>query len=115
MPAPSRGRLEARSDGHRKIHRTLAWLIQSAQSLALREGNQQFTPEHLLKVLLDDEEGLAARLIGVAGGNDRSVRAAVEASLKRLPKVQGGSGQVYLAQDTARLLDNAEQIAKKAG
>ena len=43
--------------------------IQSAQSLALREGNQQFTPEHLLKVLIDDEEGLAARLIKAAGGN----------------------------------------------
>ena len=89
--------------------------IQSAQSLALREGNQQFTPEHLLKVLIDDEEGLAARLINAAGGNDRAVRTGVEAALKKLPKVQGGSGQVYLAQDTARLLDNAEQVAKKAG
>jgi ATP-dependent Clp protease ATP-binding subunit ClpB len=89
--------------------------IQSAQGLALREGNQQFTPEHLLKVLMDDEEGLAARLIGVAGGNANAVRAAVEASLKKLPKVQGGSGQVFLAQETARLLDNAEQLAKKAG
>ncbi|HWC62005.1 MAG TPA: Clp protease N-terminal domain-containing protein, partial [Rhizomicrobium sp.] len=89
--------------------------IQSAQSLALREGNQQFTPEHLLKVLLDDEEGLAARLIGAAGGNANAARQATEAALKKLPKVQGGSGQVYLAQDTARLLDNAEQVAKKAG
>jgi ATP-dependent Clp protease ATP-binding subunit ClpB len=89
--------------------------IQSAQSLALREGNQQFTPEHLLKVLLDDEEGLAARLINASGGRDAQARAGVEAALKKLPKVQGGSGQVYLAQDTARLLDNAEQAAKKAG
>src|SRR5476649_1037285 len=89
--------------------------IQSAQSLALREGHQQFTPEHLLKVLLDDEEGLAARLITAAGGRDAQVRTATEAALKKLPKVQGGSGQVYLAQETARLLDNAEQIAKKAG
>jgi ATP-dependent Clp protease ATP-binding subunit ClpB len=89
--------------------------IQSAQSLALREGNQQFMPEHLLKVLIDDEEGLAARLINAAGGNDRTVRTGVEAALKKLPKVQGGSGQVYLAQETARLLDNAEQAAKKAG
>jgi ATP-dependent Clp protease ATP-binding subunit ClpB len=89
--------------------------IQSAQSLALREGNQQFTPEHLLKVLIDDEEGLAARLIAQAGGDDKAVRAGVEAALKKLPKVQGGSGQVYLAQDTAKLLDNAEVIAKKAG
>src|ERR1700712_5077113 len=89
--------------------------IQSAQSLALREGHQQFTPEHLLKVLIDDEEGLAARLINAAGGNDRGVRSGVEAALKKLPKVQGGSGQVYLSQDTAKLLDNAEQIAKKGG
>ncbi|MEY4966974.1 MAG: ATP-dependent chaperone ClpB [Pseudomonadota bacterium] len=89
--------------------------IQSAQSLALREGNQQFVPEHLLKVLIDDEEGLAARLINVAGGNDRAVRAGVEAALKKLPKVQGGSGQVYLSQDTAKLLDNAETVAKKTG
>ena len=89
--------------------------IQSAQSLALREGNQQFMPEHLLKVLIDDEEGLAARLINAAGGRDTAVRTGVEAALKKLPKVQGGNGQVYLAQDTARLLDGAEQAAKKAG
>ncbi|HKQ10772.1 MAG TPA: Clp protease N-terminal domain-containing protein, partial [Rhizomicrobium sp.] len=89
--------------------------IQSAQSLALREGNQQFVPEHLLKVLLDDEEGLAARLINAAGGRDTQARAATEAALKKLPKVQGGSGQVYLSQDTAKLLDNAEAAAKKAG
>src|SRR6201999_1769682 len=89
--------------------------IQSAQSLALREGNQQFTPEHLLKVLIDDEEGLAARLIAAAGGRDNQVRGGVEAALKKLPKVQGGSGQVYLSQEAAKLLDNAEQIAKKAG
>jgi len=89
--------------------------IQSAQSLALREGNQQFVPEHLLKVLIDDEEGLAARLITAAGGNDRAVRAATEAALNKLPKVSGGSGQVYLSQDTAKLLDNAEAVAKKAG
>ena len=89
--------------------------IQSAQSLALREGNQQFVPDHLLKVLIDDEEGLAARLITAAGGNDGAVRSGVEAALKKLPKVQGGSGQVYLGQDTAKLLDNAEAVAKKAG
>jgi ATP-dependent Clp protease ATP-binding subunit ClpB len=89
--------------------------IQSAQSLALREGNQQFVPEHLLKVLIDDDEGLAARLITAAGGRDGQVRSGVEAALKKLPKVQGGSGQVYLSQDAARLLDNAEQVAKKAG
>ena len=78
--------------------------IQSAQTLALREGNQQFTPEHLLKVLIDDEEGLAARLITAAGGRDNQVRSGVEAALRKLPKVQGGSGQVYLSQDASSAL-----------
>lgn len=89
--------------------------IQSAQNLALREGHQQFVPEHLLKVLIDDEEGLAARLINACGGRDAMVRAGVEAALKKLPQVQGGSGQVYLAAETAKLLDNAQTVAKKAG
>ncbi|MEP6830364.1 MAG: ATP-dependent chaperone ClpB, partial [Rhizomicrobium sp.] len=74
-----------------------------------------FTPEHLLKVLLDDEEGLATRLIKAAGGNDATARQANDRALAKLPKVEGGSGQVYLAGETARLLDGAEQAAKKAG
>ena len=90
--------------------------IQSAQSLALREGHQQFTPEHILKVLLDDEEGLAAGLIDKAGGRSRDALAQVELALGKLPKVQGsGAGQLYLAPTTARLFDNAEKIAEKAG
>src|SRR6476620_7773962 len=90
--------------------------IQSAQSLALREGHQQFTPEHVLKVLLDDPEGLAAGLIDRSGGNSRQALSGVEAALGKMPKVSGsGSGQVYLAAATARLFDNAEKIAEKAG
>ncbi|MEC9367884.1 MAG: Clp protease N-terminal domain-containing protein, partial [Pseudomonadota bacterium] len=90
--------------------------VQSAQSLALREGHQQFTPEHLLKVLLDDEEGLAAGLITRAGGRPKDALAATELALSKLPKVSGGgAGQVYLAPATARLFDNAQQIATKAG
>src|ERR1700678_3191933 len=89
--------------------------IQSAQGLALRSGNQQFTPEHLLKVLLDDDEGLASRLIRAAGGNDAAVRQANDQALAKLPKVEGGSGQVYLSGEMARMLDSAEQAAKKAG
>ncbi|PZQ85629.1 MAG: ATP-dependent chaperone ClpB [Ancylobacter novellus] len=90
--------------------------VQSAQSLALREGNQQFTPEHLLKVLLDDPEGLCAGLIQRSGGDARIVLADTEAALKKLPKVQGsGAGQVYLAPATARVFEAAEQAAKKAG
>ncbi|MBM3530964.1 MAG: ATP-dependent chaperone ClpB [Alphaproteobacteria bacterium] len=90
--------------------------VQSAQSLALREGHQQFTPEHILKVLLDDPEGLAAGLIDRAGGQSRQALAETEAALGKMPKVSGGgAGQVYLAQTTARLFDNAEKIAEKAG
>src|SRR5215212_3144251 len=89
--------------------------IQSAQSLALREGHQQFTPEHVLKVLLDDPEGLAAGLIDRAGGNSRAVLRETEAALGKMPKISGGgSGQLYLAPATARMFDNAEKLAEKA-
>ncbi len=90
--------------------------MQSAQSLAVRENNQQFTPEHLLKVLLDDPEGLSSGLITKAGGNAREALTQTELALAKLPKVQGaGAGQLYIAPATARLFDNAEQIAQKAG
>src|SRR5687767_15328643 len=90
--------------------------VQSAQSLALREGHQQFTPEHVLKVLLDDPEGLAAGLIDRSGGNSRQALSGVEDALGKMPKISGsGAGQVYLAPATARLFDNAERIADKSG
>src|ERR1700759_3398644 len=90
--------------------------IQSAQSLAVREGHQQFSPLHILKVLLDDNEGLAGGLIDRSGGNSRAILRATEEALAKLPKVSGaGSGQIYLAPDTARVLDSAEQVAEKAG
>jgi ATP-dependent Clp protease ATP-binding subunit ClpB len=90
--------------------------VQSAQSLALREGHQQFGTDHLLKVLLDDPEGLAAGLIQRAGGRPGDALAAVEQSLAKRPKVSGGgAGQVYLAPELARAFDTAEKIAGKAG
>ena len=90
--------------------------VQSAQNLAMREGHQQFTPEHLLKVLLDDKEGLAAGLIDRAGGRSREALSQTELALSKLPKVGGsGAGQVYLAPALARVFDQAEQIAEKAG
>src|ERR1700738_4283151 len=90
--------------------------LQSAQMLALREGHQRFTPDHLLKVLLDDPEGLAANLIGAAGGDSRAVYRAVEDNLAKQPKVEGqGAGQIYMAPETARLFEQAEAIAEKAG
>ncbi len=90
--------------------------VQAAQSLALREGHQQFTPEHILKVLLDDPEGLAAGLIEKAGGRPQDALQAVEMALAKMPKVEGGgAGQLYLSPQTARVFKTAEEAAKKAG
>src|SRR5580704_1692230 len=90
--------------------------VQSAQSLAQREGHQQFSPEHLLKVLLDDPEGLAAGLIDRAGGDSRAALSAVEAALAKRPKVSGdGAGQIYLDPALARVFDAAEKVAEKGG
>jgi ATP-dependent Clp protease ATP-binding subunit ClpB len=84
--------------------------------MALREGHQQFGSDHLLKVLLDDPEGLAAGLIQRAGGRSRDALSAVERDLAKRPKVSGGgAGQVYLAPELARVFDTAEKIADKAG
>ena len=90
--------------------------VQAAQALALREGHQRFTPEHLLKVLLDDKEGLAANLIRAAGGDSAQALAGVNAELAKQPKVEGsGAGQLYVAPETARLFEQAESITEKAG
>jgi ATP-dependent Clp protease ATP-binding subunit ClpB len=90
--------------------------VQSAQSLALRENHQQFSAEHLLKVLLDDSEGLAAGLIKRAGGDPAAVLQDVELTLRRRPKVSGGgAGQLYLAPELARVFDHAQKVAEKAG
>src|SRR5215471_13726536 len=92
------------------------WFVQSAQSLALREGHQQFAPEHLLKVLLDDPEGLAAGLIDRSGGRSREALSAVEAALAKRPKVEGGgAGQLYLDPALARVFAAAEKAAEKMG
>jgi len=89
--------------------------IQSAQTMALSRNNQQFTPEHLLKVLVDDSEGLAASLIKRAGGDPKAVLIAVEGALNQLPKVEGGNGQLYLSQPLAKVFSSAEEMATKAG
>ena len=94
----------------------LRGFVQSAQSLALREGHQRLTPEHLLKVLVDDEEGLAARLIGRAEGDVKAVAQSVQSALEAQPRVEGsGAGQVYLAPETARVMETAKTLAEKAG
>jgi ATP-dependent Clp protease ATP-binding subunit ClpB len=90
--------------------------IQAAQTLALRSNHQRLTPEHILKVLLDDKEGLAAGLVGAAGGDAKKALTGTESALDAIPQVEGsGAGQVYLAPETARLFEQAEQVAEKAG
>jgi ATP-dependent Clp protease ATP-binding subunit ClpB len=90
--------------------------LQAAQTLALRSGHQRLTPEHLLKVLLDDKEGLAAGLLRNSGADPARALAATEKALDKQPKIEGsGSGQVYMAPELARVLDQAEKLAEKAG
>jgi len=91
-------------------------LVQAAQTLALRKGHQRLTPEHFLKVLLDDKEGLAANLIRAAGGDPAGAMTRVETVLAKLPEVEGaGAGQLHLAPETARLFESAEKLAEKSG
>ncbi|MFC0244564.1 ATP-dependent chaperone ClpB [Falsochrobactrum ovis] len=89
--------------------------IQSAQTFALSSGNQQFTPEHMLKVLVDDDEGLAASLIERAGGRVKEAQIGLQSALEKLPKVSGGNEQLYLAQPLAKVFTLAEELASKAG
>ncbi len=89
--------------------------VQAAQTLAQRRAHQQITPEHLLKVLIEDKEGLASNLVRAAGGDPKAVSGAVDAALDKLARVEGGSGQVYLGQETNRLFGEAEKLAEKAG
>lgn len=90
-------------------------MIQSAQMLAIREGHQQLTPFHLLKIILEDSEGLASRLLAQANANSRQLLKAAEDELAKLPKVSGStSGQVYLSQELAKVFDFAEKAATKA-
>ena len=90
--------------------------LQAAQTIATREGHQQFAPEHLLKALLDDDQGLASGLIEQAGGNARDVRIATEAALKKHARVEGaGAGNVYVTPQLTRVFATAEKAAEKAG
>ncbi|MCE8517291.1 ATP-dependent chaperone ClpB [Ruegeria pomeroyi] len=89
--------------------------VQAAQTIALREGHQRLAPEHLLKALMDDDQGLASNLITRAGGAPSRVVEALDVALSKIPKVSGDAAQVYLDGQTAKVLDEAEKIAKKAG
>jgi ATP-dependent Clp protease ATP-binding subunit ClpB len=89
--------------------------VQAAQTIALREQHQQIEPQHLLKALLDDSEGLAAGLVRTAAGNPQLAQAEANAAVQALPKVQGGGDKLYMSASFARALDAAEQAATKSG
>ncbi|WP_386679169.1 ATP-dependent chaperone ClpB [Loktanella sp. R86503] len=89
--------------------------IQAAQTIAMRENHQRLLPEHLLKALMDDSEGLAANLISHGGGDAKAVRDHVDAAVARIARVTGDAGQTYMDNVTAKVLDEAEKLATKAG
>lgn len=89
--------------------------IQSAQNFALREGHQRFTPEHILKILLEDKEGLCANLMTAAGADPSVALTNIEKEVSSYPKVEGSGTQLYMEQLTAKLFDSAGEVAKKAG
>jgi ATP-dependent Clp protease ATP-binding subunit ClpB len=94
----------------------LQGMIQNAQMLALREGHQRFLPEHMLSVLLDDREGMAANLIKAAGGDPKIADKEIKAALAKQPKVQTSSNdQIYMTPELARVFQQAEDVAKKSG
>ncbi len=89
--------------------------VQAAQTIALREGHQRLEPTHILKALMDDDQGLASNLITRAGGAPKRVVEALDAAMGKIPKVSGDASQIYMDGQTAKVLDEAEKIATKAG
>lgn len=89
--------------------------LQAAQTIALRDNHQQVTSCHLLKALLEDSEGQAGRLIESGGGEAKRVLAIADKALSKLPSVEGSNSQMYISQDLAKVVDQAEQLSKKAG
>src|SRR6185436_17001200 len=99
-----------------KLSERVKGVVQAAQGMALARDHQRFTPEHLLKVLIDDKEGMAAGLAKAAGADVDRIKVGIEAELAKIPQVKGtGAGQLYLTPETARLFEQAVQIAEKAG
>lgn len=90
------------------------YLLQNAQSLAIKRNHQQFTPEHFLKSFIDDEDHLAEDLITSTGADYPRIKSDIEIELKKMPEVQGSNTQVYVSPDLSRVIVTAEELAKKA-
>jgi ATP-dependent Clp protease ATP-binding subunit ClpB len=89
--------------------------IQAAQSIAVRESHQRLAPEHLLKALLDDDQGLAANLINASGGDAKRAAQNNDSALSKIPTVSGDAAQTYMDGTTGKVLAEAEKLAQKAG
>ncbi|WP_209507151.1 MULTISPECIES: ATP-dependent chaperone ClpB [unclassified Ruegeria] len=89
--------------------------VQAAQTIALREGHQRLEPTHILKALMDDDQGLASNLITRAGGAPNRVVEALDSAMGKIPKVSGDASQIYMDGQTAKVLDEAAKLASKAG
>ena len=90
--------------------------IQSAQSAAARSNHQQLTPEHLFKILVEDQEGLATKLVEACGGNVTEIYQLVQKELNRLPSIEGsGAGQIYLSPQMSKVLSQAEDLTDNVG
>ncbi len=90
-------------------------IVEAAQRIALAQNHQHLRPLHLLKAMMDDEDGFAASLIERAGGNVQVVIDGIEREFRKLPKVEGGSGGLHLTPELARVFERAEKLASKAG
>ena len=90
-------------------------IVQAGQMEAVKRGNQYFAPEHLLKALLDEDKSLAVGLIRSAGGRPDEAKLATDMAVSALPVVEGGNQQIYMQPETARIIGQAEDAAKKAG
>ena len=90
--------------------------MQHGQTLAMRSNHQSLEPEHMMRVMLDDEDGIIPRLIEAAGGDEAKLRKEIDASLAKLPSVTGsGAGQLRISGDLSKILDNALNLAEKSG
>jgi len=90
--------------------------VQQAQAYALKEGHQRFEPLHLLRGLMEDRDGFALRLVGMSGGDAKSLSARLEQALKKIPKVEGsGAGQLFMTPEVLRIFEAAEKAAEKGG
>src|SRR6056297_3431278 len=108
------GKRRARMDLSKFTERSRGF-IQAAQTIAMRESHQKLAPEHILKALMDDPEGLASNLIKRAGGDAARVTQANDLALAKIPQVSGDAGQTYMDQQTGKVLAEAEKLAQKAG